>query len=58
MTDTETTAPKIQSEDTTVEKLRQCVEVMQPLETDQKRRVADYLYAWSREPDRSKPIGD
>ena len=40
-----------------VDRLRVCIRELEQLAVPQRKRVADYLYAWTREPDRSKALG-
>lgn len=39
-----------------VETLRQCVRLLEKLPFVSRKRVSEYLWAWVREPDRSKAL--
>ena len=39
-----------------VDRLRVCIRELEQIGVPQRKRVADYLYAWTREPDRSKAL--
>ena len=54
-TTTETTGTQT-PEGESVDTLRQCVRLLEKLPFVSRKRVSEYLWAWVREPDRSKAL--